>query len=201
MDTRQKNKCMHIGICLLVMLLLTIFPCAVFASDTMDENNEVQQLGTPTNLRWNVNAYGEEDYRVISWDAVENANQYYVEIYTEDGEQVKTYYADDYYGTGIVSCEISQYFINESHNYYFTVKATDYNEVYADSEVATSDVWVYTEPPRMDTPTGLKWNENQYGQLETGTVVWNAVDGANYYELILYSADGEVLKTDSYVYG
>lgn len=147
---------------------------------------QIQALGTPRNLMWNVDENGEKNNGYVSWDVVEGCEgEYYITLY-RDGEEVFGTHWSDLYDQG--SHRVSVDFIhtdifNESGTYVFTVRAIGDGDMYADSEIATSGEYKFEAPSRqLKTPGRLFW-------LGDGEIKHEVIEGAALYLYTIYNQD------------
>ena len=83
-----------------------------------------------------------------------------------------------------------------SGTYYFKARCRGDGVNYASSDWATSDTWTYTRPTaKLETPTGLYWDDRTFENWETGkpdiAAVWTPVDNAVFYSTEFRWSDTE----------
>ena len=164
---------------LFTLVLLLVMTVSASAEET-EENTDLPQLATPTELTWgrdydwNADTY-QEVPGYISWKRESpTQNKYQAIVYSRDtGKKVCSMWTN--YGFSDTSPYFSStqfiegywyddYGANDDYNfdsgtYYFTVQALGDGTEYSDSEIATSPDWTYTKPTAiLATPTGLYWN-------------------------------------------
>lgn len=164
---------------LFTLVLLLVMTVSASAEET-EENTDLPQLATPTELTWgrdydwNADTY-QEVPGYISWKRESpTQNKYQTIVYSRDtGKKVSSMWTN--YGFSDTSPYFSStqfiegywyddYGANDDYNfdsgtYYFTVQALGDGTEYSDSEIATSPDWTYTKPTAiLATPTGLYWN-------------------------------------------
>ena len=164
---------------LFTLVLLLVMTVSASAEET-EENTDLPQLATPTELTWgrdydwNADTY-QEVPGYISWKRESpTQNKYQTIVYSRDtGKRVSSMWTN--YGFSDTSPYFSStqfiegywyddYGANDDYNfdsgtYYFTVQALGDGTEYSDSEIATSPDWTYTKPTAiLATPTGLYWN-------------------------------------------
>lgn len=177
----MNSKKKWISILVLVAFMITIVPLPVLAAE-----GDVP-LPAPTNLTWHDAPGWELKYGTIGWDAVPEADgHYYVEVHRDNELIYDTYHGNlyDKDGDGRIYDTWSIFeLIQESGTYTVSVCADSLTlPGYEDSEMVTSEPWVYTRPDKqLATPTGLHW--------EGTTACWDAVPGAAVY-IIDYRMNG-----------
>lgn len=197
----MNRKCKFAVCLLLTAVFLFCTAAAAFAAD---------QLGTPTNLKWNQDKDGNTVYGRLSWDPVENCEgNYNVKLY-RNGEEIYSSHWYNLYGPGRISVNLAEE-INESGNYTFTVVAEGKNGPYNDSEVAESAVFAYQKPAtQLATPTDLKWiNTTRYWTNSAGATAYSIdyykesetpdqpfIVGGSYLRLSTLTVDGNMLYTN-----
>lgn len=124
-------------------------------------------LDVPANIQ-----LSEEREEAVSWDEVEGAYRYNVRIYNEDQTFVTSYSSDTsfYYDWNW----------GETGEYFFSVQTMDKD--YNVSEWSDPLTISHVALNRLDTPQNVRLDES--GE----TILWDAVEGAEYYYVYIYSA-------------
>jgi len=123
-------------------------------------------------------------YLEISWDPVQYATDYYIEIVEPNGKVQKLgeFYADEspyeYYGD-----------MNKKGTYQIRIKAIDAEEVYKDSSYAIEKITKSTIV--LDTPSDAELVSTT---SKSATIEWEPVDDASYYQIQVYE-DDELIST------
>ena len=109
------------------------------------------------------------DNPCITWDEVEGAARYNIRIYQDDDDD-RTFYTSDY-----TNGSAWWYYLDGS--YWFSVQAMDGDYHVSDWTEPLLFTYTTTPKPRLDTPQNVHVDES--GE----NIVWDAVEGADYYEV------------------
>lgn len=180
---------------ILMVLTLCLLPNSASAA-------EKEQLGTPTDLTWNLYAdlnkrpiETEQYYGCVAWKPTapispDEPIQFEIKVY-KDNELWQTILQG--FGPQVVaedqflSCDVYAFKDFESGTYYFTVQAIDNSGTYASSKVAKSGTWEYTKPKKtLEAPYNLRWDESDTID-GWPKAKWNGASGQETtYEVIMY---------------
>lgn len=140
----------------------------------------------------------------LSWDAFTGATEYHVNLVggggngskedcTTNSADLSAIAADFHFETGTYNWYV--YAVDEhgdqisltstSNADYSTYPEYDYNVSYAQYSYTNTQT-------RLSTPTELEWNHT--------TLRWDAVDGASFYNLIVYEEDGDAFVTSENIF-
>lgn len=129
----------------------------------------VPMLDAPTNVR-----FSEENKNTVEWDEVEGAYRYNIRVYKDDDDHTLYYSTYEDYGR----CSHTLWNL-ESGNYLISVQAIDQD--YNASEWTEQIMFTVTSQAKLGTPQNVRFDE-------TGeNILWDEVEGAEYYWVRIYS--------------
>lgn len=118
------------------------------------EGEEMEKLGTP------VPYWGEN--HATCWTVTEPSQNYFQFKLYKDGEPTPVKTMTQFRGSKPLETVTNHYFEvedYESGTYYFTVQSLSDGTQYANSEIATSEEFIYEKPAKSLAPaTDLEWN-------------------------------------------
>ena len=139
----------------------------------------------PDGVSYKVNA-GLEPTAEIYWNYAEAPISYVVTVLDADGAVVETQTVQN--GSGYVGCTTQTLEFGATYSVYVVAQ-----NAYGDSAASEAVTFVVGNLPNV--PSGLTATVNPSAN-PSATLSWN-YDGANYYEVTVYNADGEIFATQT----